>query len=32
MVDDLKFRNVVDDLEWGKLVEEAVGADANELA
>ena len=30
MVDDLKCRNVVEDLEWGKLVEEAVGAYANE--
>ncbi len=32
MVDDLKCRNVVDDLEWGKLVEEAVRAYADELA
>ena len=32
MVDDLKCRNVVDDGEWGKLVAEAAGAYADELA
>lgn len=31
MVDDLKCRNVVDHLEWGRLVEEAVWAYADEL-
>lgn len=32
MVDDLKCRNVVDDIEWEQLVEEAVGAYGDELA
>lgn len=32
MSDDLKCPNVVDDLEWGNQVEEAVGTYASKLA